>query len=137
MMKKSFFKFSNPDIFSFTILQNPDFDKTKQDDTFKSLELEPEIYRDPDSNTANVKITLTNKEFFKTKNNLELNVHSVIDISAVASFKWKDGLDDGLVNELLEKNAVSLLVSYLRPYISSVTSAGENGAYYLPFIDLT
>ena len=42
-----------------------------------------------------------------------------------------------MINKLLNQNAPSLLLSYLRPVIAQVTMASPYGAYNIPFIDFT
>ncbi|MBJ7620171.1 hypothetical protein HAU47_06760 [Weissella confusa] len=138
-MKESLFKFSNPNIYGFQIIQNPNFDFEKEDETFKHLELRTNIHRN-DRLSANVSIDLTNENIFsdESDNSDDLkNVKFVISVSAAASFKWDTQLEEDLVDTLLKQNAVSLLVSYVRPYIATITSATDNGTFNLPFIDLT
>lgn len=52
-----------------------------------------------------------------------------------ANFRWDNSLDKELVDQLLKQNAPSLLMGYLRPIISQVTSSSKYGAYNIPFIN--
>ena len=140
-MKESLFEFSNPNIYGFQIIQNPKFDIEQEDDTFKYLELNSTIHKsEKKKSEANVSIDLTNENIFSEEsidNDDFKNVKFMISVSAVASFRWNERLEDDLVDTLLKQNAVSLLVSYVRPYIATITSATDNGTFTLPFIDLT
>ncbi len=44
-----------------------------------------------------------------------------------ANFRWNDELDDNMIDRLLNQNAPSLLLSYLRPIVAQVTSASKYG----------
>ena len=44
-----------------------------------------------------------------------------------AKFRWNDELDDNMIDRLLNQNAPSLLLSYLRPIVAQVTSASKYG----------
>lgn len=52
-----------------------------------------------------------------------------------ANFKWKEGLGEDQINSLLNVNAPTLLLSYLRPIVSQITSASMYGAYNIPFMN--
>jgi len=54
-----------------------------------------------------------------------------------ADFKWNIELNSELVDKLLNQNAPSLLLSYLRPVIAQVTMSSPFGAYNIPFINFT
>ena len=42
-----------------------------------------------------------------------------------------------MIDRLLNQNAPSLLLSYLRPIVAQVTSASKNGTYKIPFVNFT
>ena len=54
-----------------------------------------------------------------------------------AEFRWPDSLNVEMVEKLLNQNAPSLLLGYLRPIISQITAASPYNAYNLPFIDFS
>ena len=60
-------------------------------------------------------------------------------ISAIeaAGFRWDDTLKDDMVNKLLNQNAPSLLLSYLRPIVTQITAASPFDAYNIPFMSFT
>ena len=55
----------------------------------------------------------------------------------MAEFRWPDSLNMGMIEKLLNQNAPSLLLGYLRPIISQITAASPYNAYNLPFIDFS
>lgn len=137
-MKKSQIQFTKPDVTRFSIVENPRFDSDSDDGTFDSLELSHFVRRNPfHDDMAVVEIKLTNQDSFNRADKDYPNVRFRIIAKARASFRWEKQLPDDLVKNLLNQNAVALLLGELRPLISHVTRAGKNGAFDLPFIDLT
>lgn len=59
-----------------------------------------------------------------------------IEASIGAFFRWNNDLDDETVQNLLNKNAVSLLIGYLRPIVSQFTVQAGMKPLNLPYIDL-
>lgn len=53
-----------------------------------------------------------------------------------AMFRWNDTVDDNMAEELLNYNAVALLISYIRPIIATVTSASPLPTVNLPYINV-
>lgn len=61
-----------------------------------------------------------------------------LSVTMVARFRWGvEAFNEEMTKQLLEKNAVSLLISYCRPIIATLTSQSRFPAYNIPFIDLT
>ena len=60
-----------------------------------------------------------------------------IKASEGAIFRWEKGSFDNEqdIEDLLDINAPSLLIAYLRPIIANVTNASKYPAYNLPFIN--
>ena len=58
-------------------------------------------------------------------------------IRAVESgnFRWGNELNDELLKHLLDQNAPTLLLSYLRPIIAQVTSASTYDLLNIPFVN--
>lgn len=44
---------------------------------------------------------------------------------------------NNMIDRLLNQNAPSLLLSYLRPIVAQVTSASKYGTYNIPFVNFT
>lgn len=60
-----------------------------------------------------------------------------LDITVKATFNWDDGLDEKLANELLNKNAKVLLLSYLRPFVTHLIVDAGYPPLVLPFYDFS
>lgn len=58
-------------------------------------------------------------------------------IRAVESgnFRWGNELNNELVKRLLDQNAPTLLLSYLRPIIVQITAASPYGLQNIPFVN--
>ena len=83
------------------------------------------------SNQASVKVTLTIGSRDDT-------TPFYIEADEAANFRWEEAaFDNDKIEQLLEQNGVALLISYLRPIISSITAASPYPAYNLPYLDLT
>ena len=52
-------------------------------------------------------------------------------------FKWSENVDEKTLDILLNSNAPAILLSYIRPYISTITSGAGYPALILPLIDFT
>lgn len=124
--KASDFQFSNPKINHFSFDINNSY---KSEDTEGEIPVVFTIKRDPiDGNQQyeelNMKIGNEASPF-------------TIDASIGAFFRWSNELDDDEVQDLLSKNAVSLLIGYLRPIVAQFTVQAGMRPLNLPFIDLS
>ena len=54
-----------------------------------------------------------------------------------ANFRWGEYFDDDTIERLLNQNAPSLLLSYLRPIVAQITYASQYAGYDVPFMDFT
>jgi len=61
----------------------------------------------------------------------------LIVVTFATSFKWPNNVDQSDVDTFLKLNAPSLILSYMRPYISNLTGASEFDKFDIPFIDFT
>lgn len=73
--------------------------------------------------------------------NLELSIKPqignapfVLNLSIEANFKWI-GFDESTIISLLTQNAPSLLISFARPVISTITGSSGLLPFYLPLIN--
>lgn len=53
------------------------------------------------------------------------------------NFRWGNEFNDEMVKRLLDQNAPSLLLSYLRPVIVQVTTASQYGLQNIPFVNFS
>lgn len=70
-------------------------------------------------------------------NSSMVNVPFYIDISMEGEFFWDGGFNDKDIDTLLKSNGPAILLSYIRPYISSITVGAGFPPLILPLIDFT
>lgn len=133
-MEKSKFQFTNPILKRLQFVIHSDFVRTEKLDMSIKLKSGVNYIDDSDassSSTALVSVTVC----VGTQDN---STPFYIEAEEEAKFKWDTGsIDKEQAQILLNQNAVALLISYLRPIISNVTSASPYPAYNLPYINLT
>lgn len=133
-MKKSAFQFTAPTTTKLEFEINKGFAKgqTVEMRMDISVQIEPnDTDHEIPENTARVSITLVLGE----KND---TAPFYVEAVEEAYFRWEsDRFTEEERKVLLEKNAVSLLISYLRPIVSGITAASPYPAYNIPYVDLT
>ncbi|MCI8955636.1 MAG: hypothetical protein HFG29_01455 [Eubacterium sp.] len=127
-MKISNFQFTTPMLMKFDYDVNNDF---KHTDT----EIEMEVHLDVNVNRLDNKNEAI-VELYIQIGEEDGTTPFCIKVIEGARFKWDDGeYSESDINNLLHKNAPSLLLSYVRPIIASVTSMTPFDTYKLPFIN--
>lgn len=133
-MEKSKFQFSNPKLTRLHFVVHDDFVKTEKLDMaiHISVNCQKNLQEELDSdNSAYVTVTVS----IGTEDNA---TPFYIEADESAHFRWdKSAFTEKQIEELLNQNAVALLISYLRPIIASLTAASPFPVYNLPFINLT
>lgn len=133
-MEESAFQFTNPRLERLEFAIHPGFQKADNINLDIHVSVQRQMLNNDNgmpSNQANVKVTLTIGSRDDT-------TPFYIEADETANFRWKEAaFDDAKVEQLLEQNGVALLISYLRPIISSITAASPYPAYNLPYLDLT
>lgn len=124
-MTVSNFQFLNPYLVSLNFKTNVTAESI--DETYQmENSIQVDVKRDPSKNQATVLLTL------------KVNPHDqspfTITATIASDFRWDD-LNDDAVNAMLNQNAPSLLLSYLRPIIASVTNASVFPPYNIPFMN--
>lgn len=124
---ESKFQFSNPSLVNLSFSINENF-KDKEEVKIKmNIATKPE--REPDVSEATVKLCISIGE---ESDQSPFYVYA----EESARFRWEaDAYDEDGVDRLLSQNAPSLLLSYIRPIIASVTSASPFQGYHIPFIN--
>lgn len=125
-LKESEFQFFNPILKSLNFYINDDF---KEEDYNGLGDIISSVNTKRSDETQQALVTLSLKIGDRSK-----KVPFLIEISMEAKFLW-DGFEDKQIDLLLNQNAPTLLISYMRPYISMITNGSEYPAYNLPFID--
>lgn len=72
----------------------------------------------------------------KREDKLRENACFFAEVTMQSVFTWSAEVEESRVEQLLESNAVALLISYIRPVLSQLTAASPLQAYNLPFINL-
>ena len=124
--KKSNFRFSNPKITEFSFKANQDFSNESKEQMPISYTCKKTM---GDFNTAKIALDMI---IGKENNDFPF----FIKISIEAGFKWEDGIEEDLRDKLLDKNAVLLLVSYVRPIVAHMTADAGYKPLTIPFLDI-
>ena len=126
-MKNSKFQFSNPNLTELIFKTNVDFEQS----LYKGMSLESKtnVLKSKESNNAIVELKIL---VGKEENTYPFFVKAVMN----AEFKWEKELDENTVDDLLKKNAPSLILSYIRPIIATVTNNSQYPVFNLPYIDM-
>lgn len=129
---KSSFQFSNPILVKSLFISN-NFDNDS-DGYEMTVHFETEVDY-ISNNIAEVTLRVFNIDISNVNNYLEKNVPYILDIVMSAQFKWSSSIADP--SEFLRQNAPSLIFSYMRPYISTITGMSKFSKTDIPFVDFT
>ncbi len=129
-MKTSAFQFKNPVLMELEFGINKEFLNQSDNEQQISVNMEVQVHRKKEETEAEVSLK------FRLGDKDELNPFYII-ATEKADFKWKDGLKEDAVKQLLNQNAPSLLLSYLRPIIVQITAASPYNAFSIPFVNFT
>lgn len=128
-MKQSSFNFINPNITKVQFEKNNKFNFSKDLGNIEMQnELNVSILSQNDNNAVVQLIVSINKNNFETS-------PFKLEVAIQSKFTWTTTEYD--VDTLLKQNAPALLLSYVRPIISVLTSSASLPNYYLPFVDFT
>lgn len=127
-MKKSSFQFRNPVLAKLEFGINEGFNKNLNDKQEVNINMAVQVNKKLDMHEAEVSLS------FELGDKDDSNPFYVAAIEK-ADFRWDDVLDDNTVEQLLNQNAPSLLLSYLRPIIAQITAASPYDSFDIPFIN--
>lgn len=127
-MKKSILKFNNPILKELKYKINNDF--SSNDNISLDIKLETEINKNEEEAIVEVSLMIFDNE--KTP-----DVPFTMKIVMYGEFSWDKNSDEELINKLLETNAPAIIISYIRPYVSSVTVGSGFAPLILPVFDLS
>ena len=99
-----------------------------ENDNFKGFDLHSETSVQMSDDELEALVTL-HLELGEKGN--EYPFYIICDISS--EFNWDESIKE--IRKMLSVNAPALLLSYVRPYISLLTSATEYPAFNIPFIN--
>ena len=127
---ESAFQFSNPSLTKMEFYINEEFESSQDKEVKIAVNMGVQIDRSATDNNARVSLTL---EIGKKDSDDPFYVCA----TEMAEFRWSEALNNEMVEKMLNQNAPSLLLGYLRPIISQITAASPYNAYNLPFIDFS
>ncbi len=127
-MEQSNFQFDNPHLVELSFIENNEFQSNENELAMKNS-FRVQIKRSSIANCAVVALAVEisfedGKGPFQLKIRLESN------------FKWKK-MEEDILEKMLKCNAPALLLSYMRPIISNITSASKFPTYNLPFVNFS
>lgn len=97
----------------------------KKDSIKFKIQTETKILKKADNAIVSLKLQVFDKNIY------ELNeVPFYICIVMFSEFEWDDNVDEKIIPTLLESNAPAVILSYIRPFISNLTT----GSGYPPLI---
>lgn len=137
---KSNFGFIPPTLVESIFIENPEYKgdfcsvKNLKFNLNTSVEKPEKNPANSDQNQAVVMLTLA------TANDLEFTENDAcyLRITMKSKFVWqKDSYNDNEVDSLLKINAPSLLLSYIRPQVVSLTENSDIPTQHVPFIDFS
>lgn len=127
---ESIFQFTNPSLIRFEFVINEGFCNNENKEVSIKINMSVSVERTKGSNQANVSLKVELGE------RGDITPYYITAIES-ANFKWNESLTEEKVNKLLNQNAPSLLLSYVRPIISQITGASPFEAFNIPFMNFT
>ena len=126
-MNRSKFQFSNPELEKIEFLVNQNFNEEKYNGIAMQSNVEVQML---DGDEAVVKLTLS------IGNSTDSQPFSIC-VKMGASFTWDKSVEIEKAKQLLNINAPAVLLSYIRPIVSSMTNSSKYPTLNIPFIDFT
>ena len=120
------FQYQTPVITSWNFIVNNDYDSL--DINGVNMPIQYTVSKRREKYIGNVTLKLSIGE---TNKNMPFYLETTISVM----LKWDDSLMEH-VDQLLQENAVTLLLSYLRPVIAQFTSYAGLAPFNLPFLDV-
>lgn len=126
-IKNSEFQFARPIVTELKFQLNKDYIPTEE--TKYHFNIKSKINKAQD-NHAIVEVT-----WFTTIKDGSINPKYEISITMASNFSWNEHVSEDTLEKMLKYNAVSLLLGYIRPVVSTVTSNSVE-PLDIPFINL-
>lgn len=130
-MKRSIFQMRGlPKILKIEFDVNKEFDFEKANSLKLEFDITHTIKKYKDKNEAIVKLSII---IFPN----EIKAPFSCKTEAVAQFIWGEGVPEETITQLLNTNAPALILSYVRPIISQITTFSGQPPFIIPLLDLT
>ncbi|MBE6022246.1 MAG: hypothetical protein E7231_03300 [Cellulosilyticum sp.] len=124
-MKRSVLKFENPELKKLEFYINDQFDSPEGINL--KISSQTRIHKEDDYAIVELEVMV----FEKGDNRYPFN----IDICMAGNFRWNQEVTEETLEQLLKCNAPAILLGYIRPYISSVTTGAGYPPLILPLMD--
>ena len=134
--KESPFQFTNPKISEILFAPTGLDVSSKLQDVLPHIRIGSEISRDERENLATVTLTVSNFDKDDLNDDSENLRPYLIRIGYTAEFHWNQ-INESSVENFLNINAPALLLGYIRPQVSEITSRAGFESLDLPFLDFT
>ena len=127
-MKQSQFQFSKPTIenINYKII-NIDIETIKQNKAIP-VKTTVDVKKSESENKAIVKLN------FYAQNTDSFPFY--IDITMSSQILWETADNTNFIDNILNYNVPAMILSYMRPIISSITSHSDYNSFDIPFLDL-
>lgn len=132
-MEYSRFQISQPQLLEVTYIINEDFNNSDNADNIK-LEANSVTRVEMLTDDTGAKVIFTLKIFDQEKLS---EVPFFMQVSMKGFFRWDESMDEEIYKKLLRTNAPAILLSYIRPFVSQLTSASGYPPLILPLIDFS
>lgn len=130
-MKKSDLQFSNPHLEEI-VFYTKEICENVEDDI--PIEINIKVLRKENCNQAIVKFHIAIGEFDMEKDESKYSIY--FNATTSANFTWNDNISDN-IEKMLRINGGTVLLSYIRPIIASLTMQAGIQPLHLPFINFT
>lgn len=123
-LKQSNFQFTNPVLTELYFKENEEFNE----ENFEGIDTEFTTRVDKNGDEAKVSLTLqAESEEYPFS----------LRVKMTSQFRWDEGtMTEDMIEEMLRINAPSLLISYIRTIVATVTSGSKFPTWHIPFIDM-
>jgi len=132
-LEYSRFQISQPQLLEVTYIINEDFNNSDNADNIK-LEANSVTRVEMLTDDTGAKVIFTLKIFDQEKLS---EVPFFMQVSMKGFFRWDESMDEEIYKKLLRTNAPAILLSYIRPFVSQLTSASGYPPLILPLIDFS
>lgn len=127
-VKSSTFQFTKPKMIKFESELLSDFNPDEKSEY--QVHLDKNIQREKNQPVASVIVGWAISP--EKSKNPEIRIEIVMQ----AFFKWNEELSDKQIEDLLNLNGVSLIISYMRPIVASMSYNATGKSIDIPFVDL-
>lgn len=131
IVKESNFKIKTPKIKKIEYEINESYEKSSNPINL-NIRTETKIYK---SNLENKAVVSLELQIFDKSTFEKAGAPFYINIIMFGEFGWDESVEGNMLNSLLETNAPAVLLSYMRPYISSLTSGSGHQPLIIPLLN--